>query len=336
VLLPKQEALPYDWQPDHPISALVSGTFKKDIKVLWKDKKFRLVCCGFMLTFFIWGWFYVTFGPFLKELYALNTITFGAYSAITETIGDGIAMITYIYFGLFGSNQMNHLPPSKASRPSRRRVIHTEMVLLVSSMMLFASLLILSLMLHVPSLQAVLETNQMAVGIVMILYFVGHEGCVIGLMILHVEVASGIGPHIQPRASGVVSMISCVMVFISQSIIIGPLNSEYYTITFKSECVALLIFSSILMAVIGALTITMHRSRGATPRKQVSPLKIPEHGQSGQLHTIHPFPARKSKRATMATPINGNKHLTPIYTFRYGPSTTDFVFDKKKPNGRRR
>ena len=293
-----------------------------------------------MLTFFIWGWFYVTFGPFLKRLYSLDTITFGTYSGIIETIGDGIAMISYIYFGLFGTNHVPTRPRSPTPKSSRFRMVDTEVVLLVSSVALFASFLILTLMLHVPTLEYVLQTNQIAVGIVMILYFVGHEGCVIGLMILHVEVAPVLQ---QPRASGIVSMIGCVMVFISQSIIIGPLSSEYYSITFKTECIALLIFSSILMAVIGALTVLMHRARSIrnvhTNSKRVSAPKIPEHGQSGQLYKVHPFPPRNSKRAvpaTVNTPINNKRHATPTYTFRYGPSTTDFVFDKNKVHGRRR
>ena len=199
-------------------------------------------------------------------------------------------------------------------------------------------------MLHVPSLEYVLQTNQIAVGVVMTLYFVGHEGCVIGLMILHVEVVPILQ---QPRASGILSTISCVMVFISQSVIIGPLSSEYYEISFETECIALLIFSGILMLVIGALAVLMHHSRKAsrcmpsgTKRNvirhaAISEHDIPEHGQS-ELYKLHPFPPRYSKQATANTPINGKRHLTPTYTFHYGPSTTDFVFDKKKVYGRRR
>ena len=311
-----------------------------------------------MLTFFIWGWFYVTFGPFLKQLYALNTITFGAYSAIIETIGDGIAMIAYVYFGLFGTNRYHgHFPsngptPSsktgKTSKTPRRRFssMETEFVLFLSSIALFMSFLLLTMMLHIPSMEYVLQTNQIVVGVVLTLYFVGHEGCVIGLMILHVEVVPILQ---QPRASGILSMISCVMVFISQSVIIGPLSSKYYEASFETECIALLIFSGILMVVIGALTLLMHHSRsgsenrnpaGSNPPKRVNvptAPRIPEHGQSALINA-HPFPPRYSKRAraTVNTPINGKRHLTPTYTLPYGPSTTDFVFDKKKVHGRRR
>ena len=79
-----------------------------------------------MLTFFIWGWFYVTFGPFLQALYDLNTIRFGAYTAIIEAVGNGIAMISYIYFG--------SIFVSKSARKLKKYdYVETEVLLLISS-----------------------------------------------------------------------------------------------------------------------------------------------------------------------------------------------------------
>eukprot|EP01084_Bolivina_argentea_P248382 415460_1 len=202
-----------------------------------------------MLTFFIWGWFYVTFGPFLQKLYHLNAIKFGGYIAIIEGVGNCIAMTCYIYFGsIFVKSKSN---------VDKTSYIQTEILLFISCILLFVSFLCLSSLTHINTLQTSLY-NETIMAFVIILYFIGHEGTVIGLMILHVEVTPILQ---QPRASGIVSTINCIFVFISQSIIIGPLSSEYYTITFATECIVLLIAAIFLLIVITILTVIMHKSR---------------------------------------------------------------------------
>ena len=92
-----------------------------------------------MLTFFIWGWFYVTFGPFLQSRYALNDVQFGAYMTFIEFIGNGIAMMLYIYFGSIF-----------VSKSKKTKIVETEILVLVSSIILFVSFLCISLILHLP------------------------------------------------------------------------------------------------------------------------------------------------------------------------------------------
>ena len=94
-----------------------------------------------MLTFFIWGWFYVTFGPFVQRLYSMDTMRFGAYTAIVETVGNVLAMAMYVYFGLFGSTSI----------PSR-----TTSVLLASSILLFVSFSSLSVLIDPDQIALVL------------------------------------------------------------------------------------------------------------------------------------------------------------------------------------
>ena len=167
--------------------------------------------------FFSWGFFYITFGPWIESLYSFNAEYFGTYVAFIECIGNGIAMLLYLYFGsIYYSRSTDKLK-------KRMFYIDTDIILLIASFILFLSFLFICLLTHIISLENILY-NKIAIGIVLILYFIGHEGIVIGLMILHVELT----PFLQqPRASGIISMITSIMVFISQSIIIGPLSNLY-------------------------------------------------------------------------------------------------------------
>lgn len=202
------------------------------------------------MTFFIWGWFYVTFGVFLKTLYQLDPIKFGAYTAIIEAVGNGIAMISYIYFGSIFVSKTT----TKIKKPSS--YIETERLLVISGTALSLSLLCISLITHMEN--NIFLCNKFIVGILIIIYFIGHEGAVIGLMILHVEVTPILQ---QPRASGIVSMFNCFSVFISQSIIIGPMNSKFYQISFKSEVIILFALSIALLIVVILLNYLMHQNR---------------------------------------------------------------------------
>ena len=241
------------------------------------------------------------------SLYNLDTIHFGAYTAIIEAVGNGIAMISYIYFGsIFISSSTK-----KIKTPSN--YVETEILLFISSLILFVSFLCICLITHIPN---ILLSNEIIVGIIIILYFIGHEGCIIGLMILHVEVTPILQ---QPRASGIVSMINCISVFFSQSIIIGPMNLKYYKLSFKTESIILFIISIVLLSIIITLTIIVHKSRNnKIINNNIPPCNLPYH-QHIHHHTIN-------------TPILMKKNNGKSYTYHtlnsiHNSGSTDLILN---------
>eukprot|EP01084_Bolivina_argentea_P218211 370346_1 len=170
-----------------------------DVKILFVNNTvYCLLFAALLMQFFSWGLLYVTFGPFIQQLYSLNAARFGVVFALIEGCGNVIAIFLLYVF--------------KSGK-----------IVVFGGVVEFISVLLIMLITNVDDLAFLMHAEyQYLMYFVIFLWFAGNECIVVGIMILNVQIAPSLQ---QARASGLITGCNSITNFIA-TLIAGPLYSD--------------------------------------------------------------------------------------------------------------
>eukprot|EP01084_Bolivina_argentea_P286547 491569_1 len=106
-LLPNLSANKYNLTRSNanlPKELHVTVNIKNDLTVLSQIKPFWLIMSIIMFSFICWGYFYATFGLWLKQLFNLNQAQFGYIAGLAEGFGNLFGILTLAYLAKSENN----------------------------------------------------------------------------------------------------------------------------------------------------------------------------------------------------------------------------------------
>eukprot|EP01084_Bolivina_argentea_P156109 272049_1 len=173
-----------------------------DMKVLLKIKCFWFVMLAIILIFIAWGYFYSTFGPWLKQIFDLNQAQFGYMAGAAEGFGNLFAIL-WIGYSVKTDDEISN----------KCYKISLQLMMLYSGLILTIAMLIIFIICYIE------WYNEIFLFILIAIYFYGQEAeCVCGL-ILTVNL---VPPLQQTRASSMIGIIQSFTVFTAQ-ITVAPI-----------------------------------------------------------------------------------------------------------------
>ena len=212
----------------------VTVSIKNDLTVIFKIKPFWIATVSLICIFIAWGYFYVSFGLWLKELFHLNQATFGYIAGFAEGFGNLFAILTVTFITKDDEN--------KDKNQSWK--LSLQAMMMITSIIMMCAIGIIWFIIYVS------WYNEIFIYIIIGIYFYGLEACTASALILMVNVVPALQ---QARSSSMIGIMQSFTLFTAQATV-APL---YQNIGMQWESLILLILYAINVIVVIYLNLTM-------------------------------------------------------------------------------
>ena len=170
-------------------------SMSEDLRILRRIRPFWFINLALLFLFMAWGYFYSSFGLWLKGLFHLSQAQFGSIAGLAEGLGNAGGILTVATFA-----QSGHSKGGSCRMSLQRMMLWTSLVMLLS---MGAVWLMCFLQWH----------SAVAVYAVLGIFFYGQEACICSALILMVNI---VPPLQQGRAYSFVGIIQSFTVFTAQ------------------------------------------------------------------------------------------------------------------------
>eukprot|EP01084_Bolivina_argentea_P105733 189345_1 len=184
---------------------LPTVSIKSDLKILCNIKHLRIVWLIIVLIFIGWGYFYTSYGLWLKNIFNLNQSQFGVISGFVEGFGNLLGLLFVTFFTKSGDDSDTHESGEIIAKNDYKISLQTLTMLFV-----FIGLLIVITLSMVNSMS---WYNDIFIYVVIGLFFMSMEAAAVALLMLNVTEVPCLQ---QPRASSMIGIIQSCTVFVAQ------------------------------------------------------------------------------------------------------------------------
>lgn len=213
-------------------------SIKSDLKVLSKIKIYWLTIVAQIFMFTAWGYFYVSFGLWLKGLFHINQATFGTVAGFAEGFGNLFAILTVTFLAKDDENKDEN----------QKWKLSLQAMMVITSIIIVLAMFVIWLVIYVEFYNAIFI--YITIGI----FFYGLEACVCCALILMVNVVPALQ---QARASSMIGIMQAFTLFGSQSTV----AIVYQSIGMEWESLILLILYVMNVLVVIYIFKTMKQSK---------------------------------------------------------------------------